>query len=69
MEELKVFYDEINDILYLAREGREEEFIEVFPGINIEMEEGGNFLGIEILNASRILRDVVEPLRKKVVTR
>lgn len=68
MEELKVFYDEINDILYLDREGREEEFIEVFPGINIEIGEEGEFLGIEILEASRVLKDVVEALRKKAIT-
>jgi len=62
---IKVFYDRESDVLYISKEEREEEFMELFPGINIELNEKGEFIGIEILNASEMLRDVVEPLREK----
>jgi uncharacterized protein YuzE len=61
---IKVFYDRESDVLYISKEGREEKFVELFPGINVEMNEKGEFIGIEILNASKMLRDVVEPLRE-----
>jgi uncharacterized protein YuzE len=62
---IKVFYDRESDVLYISKEGREEKFVELFPGINVEMNEKGEFIGIEILNASKMLRDVVEPLSER----
>jgi len=62
---LKVHYDEETDVLYLAREGQEEEVIEVYPGINLEFGSEQELLGIEILGASQLLRGVVEPLRQR----
>jgi len=32
---LKVYYDAEVDVLYLAREGQEEEVVEVYPGLNL----------------------------------
>lgn len=61
-----VHYDEAADVLYIvSKEGKEEEFIEISPGINVELDKAGNVIGVEILNASRILGEVAEPLRKK----
>ena len=65
MEKLKVFYDREKDVLSIAKEGIEKEFVEVYPGINLELDKTGNFIGIEIMRASSILKDVVEPIRKK----
>jgi len=62
---LKVSYDEEADVLYLAREGQEEEVVEVYPGINLEFGPERELLGIEILGASRLLKGVVEPLQQK----
>lgn len=31
---IKVFYDRESDVLYISKEGREEKFVELFPGIN-----------------------------------
>lgn len=62
---LKVTYDPEADVLYLARAGREEQVVEVAPGINLELDEKGELLGVEVLNASRLLKEVVEPLRQK----
>lgn len=62
---LKVFYDRESDILYIAKEDQEEEFVELSPGINIELNKKGEFIGIEIQNASKMLKDVVEPIRER----
>lgn len=62
---LKVRYDEEADVLYLAREGQEEEVVEVYPGVNLEYGPGHELLGIEILGASRLLKGVVDPLSQR----
>ena len=57
----KIRYDPGSDTLYLLiKEGYEEQFVEVVDGINVEMGEDGDVLGIEILNASRLLPLVME---------
>lgn len=56
-------YDSESDVLYIvAREGKEEGFAEIAPGINIELDEKGEVIGIEILNASEFLKPVAKPL-------
>ncbi len=62
---LHVRYDAEADVLYLARPGLEERVVEVVPGVNLEMDEKGELLGVEVLNASRVLKEVVEPLRQR----
>lgn len=63
-QELKPFYDESEDILYLAREGEENEFIEIQAGVNLELDENRQIIGIEIMQASKILKGVITPLQK-----
>ena len=65
-QELKVFYDEEQDVLYIAKEGQEQEFIEVQPGINIELDEDRQVVGVEIIKASEVLKEVIEPVRRKI---
>lgn len=49
-------YDPGSDTLYLfVQEGYEAKFIEVAPGINVELDDKEQLIGIEILNASRLL--------------
>ncbi|MBW2106647.1 MAG: DUF2283 domain-containing protein [Deltaproteobacteria bacterium] len=61
-----VNYDPGTDALYIAtREGKEEEFIEISPGINVELDSEGRVIGIEILNASDALSRIIEPLYRK----
>jgi uncharacterized protein YuzE len=49
-------YDSGSDTLYLfVQEGYEAKFIEVAPGINVELDDNGQLIGIEILNVSRLL--------------
>ncbi len=66
-KKLNVFYNQEKDILYIAKDGKEEEFIEIYPGINIELNEKREFIGLEILEASKILKDVIKPIQEKKV--
>ena len=59
-------YDPELDILYLAREGQEAN-VEVSREVNLEFDAEGNVIGIEILNASRLMKGVIEPLREKAL--
>lgn len=52
--------------IYIAGQGDEDEFVEVHPGINIELDKEHQIIGMEIMRASEVLRDVIEPLRQKV---
>lgn len=62
MKKSKIFYDEKSDVLYfLIKEGFEEKHVEITPGINVELDRKGNVLGLEILNASRIISSVIPP--------
>lgn len=64
---LKVNYDDEEDILYIAEEGVEEEVVEIHPGVNVELNAEGKMIGIEIMNASRILKNVILPIEKKAL--
>jgi uncharacterized protein YuzE len=64
---LKAYYDRELDILYFAQKGQEEEVVEISPGVNLEFGANGELLGVEILNASRMMKSVIEPLREKAL--
>lgn len=52
----KVYYDKKTDVLWLfVKSGIEEEHREVAPGVSVELGKNGELLGIEILNASKVL--------------
>lgn len=58
-----VNYDTKSDVLYiLAKKAEEEEFVEIAPGINIELDEKGEVIGVEILNASKFFKPIAKPL-------
>ena len=58
-------YDHKIDALYIiAKKGAEDEFVEVAPGVSVELNEQGDVIGIEILNASKILRSVFRSANK-----
>ena len=62
-----VNYDPKVDILYIATKGgAEEEFVEVAPGVQVELDRKKQVIGIEILNASRFLKPILKPLEQKV---
>ncbi len=66
MEDFKVFYDEKEDILYLAKEGQEEEVVELSPGINMELDANGNLIGMEVFKASSLFKDVIKLMEKRL---
>ncbi|MBI2019459.1 DUF2283 domain-containing protein [Candidatus Daviesbacteria bacterium] len=52
----KIYYDKKTDVLWLnIKSGPEEEYKEIAPGIGVELGRKGELLGIEILNASKVL--------------
>ena len=62
----KYHYDEKSDSLFIhLKDGEEESFEEVVPGINIEFDEKDNIIGIEILKASRFSESLKKPMQVK----
>jgi uncharacterized protein YuzE len=61
-----VNYDPSTDVLYLVtHKGVEAEFKEITPGVNVELDKDGQVIGVEILGASRVLKNVLDPLYRK----
>jgi len=56
MKNFRVLYDE-EDILYLEKPGREEDVIELAPGVNVELNKSGKLIGIEIFKALELLKN------------
>ena len=65
MKKFKVVYDEKEDILFLAREGQEEEIVELAPGVNVELDSSGNLIGVEVFEASSRLRHVIKSMERR----
>ena len=63
---LKGKYDSQVDVLYLAKEGQEEKVGEIYPGVNLGMDADGELIGGKILQASKMLKEVIGPLMRKV---
>ena len=62
----KYKYDEESDSLFIyLKEGEEENFEEIVPGINIEFDENNEVIGIEILKASRFSGSLKKPMAVK----
>lgn len=52
-------YDEKSDSVYIfVKEGLEDRCEEIVPGINVELNEKGEVIGIEILKASRFQEQI-----------
>jgi uncharacterized protein YuzE len=66
MEDFKVFYDVKEDILYLAKEGEEEDVVELSPGVNVELDESGKLIGVEVFKASSLFKDVIKLMEKRL---
>lgn len=66
MKDFKVYYDEKEDILYLAKEGQEEEVVELSPGVNIELDATGKLIGVEVFRAASLFKDVIKLMEKRL---
>lgn len=52
----KIYYDKKTDVLwFMIKTGPEEEHREIAPGVSVELNKKGEVLGIEILNASKVM--------------
>ena len=55
----KYHYDKESDSLYICiKQGEEDRFEEIIPGISIELDQDNEIIGIEILKASRFSDDI-----------
>lgn len=60
MNKPRMVYFEREDILHLAiSEGPEAQSVELSPNITVELNDKGELIGIEILDASEFLRDMI----------
>jgi uncharacterized protein YuzE len=60
MNKPKLFYFEKEDVLHLVMADEEEaNSVELSPNITAELNEKGELIGIEILNASDFVRDSI----------
>lgn len=66
MKDFKVYYDADEDILFLAKKGREAEAVELAPGVRLELDDAGNLIGIEVFHASAVFKDVIKPMQKRL---
>ncbi len=69
MKKPKLLYFDQEDILHLViSEEEEANSIELSPNITAELNEKGELIGIEILNASMFVRDtIMEGVQAKVL--
>jgi uncharacterized protein YuzE len=59
-------YDTKKDSLYIAvRGGIKDDVVELVPCVNLEVNNAGEMIGIEILNVSRLFRDSDNSRTKK----
>ncbi len=70
MNKTKMAYFEKEDILHLAiSDEPERTSIELGPNITVELNDNGELIGIEILNASTFIRDsIVESVQAKILS-
>ena len=66
IKDFKIFYDEEEDILYLAKEGEEGEVVELSPGVNVELDESGKLIGAEVFKTSSLFKDVLKSMEKRL---
>jgi Uncharacterized conserved small protein len=64
MNKFKVSYDKETDILYFYTKGDHEGLLELSPEISVEYNKAREIVGIEILDASKFLKDVITPLQQ-----
>ena len=70
MNKTKMAYFEQEDILHLeVSDGPERRSIELSPNITAELNDNGELIGIEILNASAFIRDsILESVQAKILS-
>ncbi len=70
MKKTQMVYFQQDDVIHLAlMSGKEANSVELSPNITAELNEQGEIIGIEILEASAFLRDMImETAQAKLLT-
>jgi len=66
MDEFRISYDDQEDILYLGKPGQEYEVLELSPGVSLEFDADGQLIGIELLKASSLMKEVIPPMNRRL---
>lgn len=69
MSKTRMMYFEKDDVLHLAiSDEPEKASVELSPNITVELNDKGEMIGIEILEASRFIRDsIMESVQARVL--
>ena len=69
MNKIRMMYFEKDDVLHLAISDEPEAgSVELGPNITVELNDQGEMIGIEILEASRFIRDsIMESVQAKIL--
>ncbi len=69
MSDAKLAYFQNNDVLHLSISNESEaNSVEISPNVTAELNEKGELIGIEIINASSYLRDtILESVQAKLL--
>ena len=66
----KYHYDKKSDSLFIyLKEGEEESFEEIVPGINIELNKNNEIIGVEVIRVSRFNEKIKSPLLNQKIGR
>ena len=66
----KYSYDKKSDSLFIyLKEGEEENFEEIVPGINIELNKNDEIIGVEVLWASRFNERMKSSVTKQQISK
>ncbi len=60
-EDPHIHYSRVSDVLYLLfGEENKEELSQFIPGINLDYNDEGKLVGVEVLNASKLLKEFIK---------
>lgn len=63
-----IHYDSQSDVFYVGvKKAKEEVCIELAPGVYVELDENGQVIGIEILNASKIFGHASKSSKREIL--
>lgn len=67
--EKRIHYSRISDVLYFLFDERAQlgdHIEEAMPGVNLDYDEQGKLIGVEILNASKVLKEFIKKMSSSV---
>lgn len=60
-EDPRIHYSRVSDVLYLLfDEARHDELGELMSAINLDYDDNGQLIGVEVVNASQLLKEFIK---------